>query len=190
MEVIKISFKKLSNIVIKELNDVFSRIDVSQLDKFINEIVSAEKIMLIGVGREGISTRSFAMRLMHLGKKSHWVWDETTPNIGSGDLLIATSGSGEIGHIHYVVTEAKKAGAKIAVVTGTPDRKTPQLADAVLWIPASVFHGKDNVVPSIQPMGNLFEQSLYICFDLIIMMLMEKMKISNKEMKKRHRNVE
>ena len=84
----------------------------------------------------------------------------------------------------------KKAGARIAVVTGVTDRNTPQLADVVLWLPASVFHGKDNVVPSIQPMGNLFEQSLYILYDLIIIMLMEKMDIMGEEMEKRHRNVE
>ena len=34
-------------------------------------ICKAKRIFLMGVGREGISTRGFAMRLMHLGKKSH-----------------------------------------------------------------------------------------------------------------------
>jgi len=186
----KKSFDQLNKIVVKELQDVFERVDQGQINDFMQEIIKAKKIILIGVGREGISTRGFAMRLMHLGKDSYWVWDDTTPGLQPGDLLIATSGSGEIGHIHHVVNEAKKTGARIAVVTGVPDRKTPQLADVVLWLPASVFHGKDNVVPSIQPMGNLFEQSLYILYDLITMMLMEKMDIMGEEMEKRHRNVE
>ena len=37
-----------------------------------------------------------------------------------GDLFIATNGSGAIGHITYVVEQAKKAGATVAVVTGSP----------------------------------------------------------------------
>jgi 6-phospho-3-hexuloisomerase len=183
-------FKELSATIVKELDQVFARIDEQQIERFIQEIIKAKRVFLIGVGREGLSTRSFAMRLMHLGKESHWIWDDTTPNIGPGDLLIATSGSGEIGHIHYVVEAAKQAGARIAIVTGTPDRKTPQIADAVFWVPAAVFHGKDNVVPSIQIMGNLFEQALYISFDLITMMLVEKMKVKREDMVKRHRNVE
>lgn len=183
-------FKELRSTVLKELEQVFERIDEQQIEQLMQEIIQAKRVFLIGVGREGLSTRSFAMRLMHLGKESHWIWDDTTPNIGPGDLLIATSGSGEIGHIHYVVNEAKQAGARIAVVTGTPDRKTPQIADVVFWVPAAVFHGKDNVVPSIQLMGNLFEQSLYISFDLIIMMLVDKMNVDKQEMVGRHRNVE
>lgn len=39
-------------------------------------------------------TRAFAMRLMHMGKEVHWIWDDTTPHIGKGDLLIATLGDG------------------------------------------------------------------------------------------------
>ncbi|MBN1834416.1 MAG: SIS domain-containing protein [Spirochaetales bacterium] len=176
--------------VLEEIRQVFSRIDTDQLHRVVKRLERANRVFLIGVGREGLSTRAFAMRLMHLGKETHWVWDDTTPSMGSEDLLVATSGSGEIGHIHYAVEQAKKAGTTVVVVTGTPDRKTPSLADEVLWIPACVFHGKDNVVPSIQPMGNLFEQSLLICFDLLIMKMMSELGSDPAEMEHRHRNVE
>jgi 6-phospho-3-hexuloisomerase len=118
------------------------------------------------------------------------VWDDTTPEVGPGDLFIFTSGSGEIGHIHFVAELAKAAGATIAVVTGTRTGKTPALADFVLWVPAHVFKGKDTVVPSNQPMGNLFEQTLFVLFDIIVMLLMEELNISEDEMISRHRNVE
>jgi 6-phospho-3-hexuloisomerase len=130
------------------------------------------------------------MRLMHLGKESHWIWDDTTPAIVPGDLLIATSGSGEIGHIDYVVGRAKEAGATVAVVTGMPDRRTARAADHVLRVPASVYHGGDDVVPSIQPMGSLFEQSLLITFDMIVMRLSERLGRSRRDLENRHRNVE
>lgn len=144
----------------------------------------------MGIGREGLATRSFAMRLMHYGKEVHWCWDDTTPAVEEGDLFIFTSGSGEIGHIHYVAEEVKKTGAKIVLFTGVPDRKTAQLADLVIWVPASVYKGKENVVPSIQPMGNLFEQSLFILFDIIVMNLVDNSDITFKEMSERHRNFE
>ena len=184
------NIKDLSATIIKELDQVLSNVDVKAADTLIDAIMRAGRVFFIGVGREGLATRSFAMRIMHLGKECHWAWDDTTPNVGSGDLFIITSGSGEIGHIHYTAEAAKLAGAAVAVITGTPDRKTPQIADVVLWVPACVYKGKDNVIPSIQPMGSLFEQSLFIIFDMIVMLLAEKMGVSYMDMAKRHRNTE
>ncbi len=45
-------------------------------------------------------------------------------------------------------------------------------------------------VPSVQPMGSLFEQSLFILHDLIVLRLMERMGTTASQMAKRHRNVE
>ncbi|WML54809.1 6-phospho-3-hexuloisomerase [Neobacillus sp. PS3-12] len=184
------SFEELSNKILKELNEVLLRVEQHSVRSFMDSVKKANRIFCVGVGREGLATRAFAMRLMHMGKEVHWIWDDTTPNLQKGDLLILTSGSGEIGHLHYVAEMAKSAKVTIAVVTGTPDRKTPKLADVVLWIPACVYKGKDNVVPSIQPMGNLFEQSLLILFDMIIILLTDELNISYLQMSEHHRNVE
>src|SRR5690606_8035889 len=116
-----------------------------QIEDFVAEIIKAKKVILIGVGREGLSTRAFTMRLMHLGIDSHWIWDETTPALGEGDLLIATSGCGEIGHIHYVVEKAKEHGARVALVTGDPYKKTAAIADLTLFLPAAVYLGTADV---------------------------------------------
>lgn len=176
--------------MIEEIKSVFSRMDYSDLDLLVSEIIKANKVILIGVGREGLSTKAFCMRLMHLGIESHWVWDETTPAIEAGDLLIATSGCGKIGHIHYVVEKAKKEGAKVAVVTGDPEQKTARLADELIFLPAAVYLGTADVVPSEQLMGNLFEQSLLIMYDLVIAKLKDELKISREAMEARHRNLE
>jgi len=101
---------------VAELGCVTARLDEVQIVAFMDAIVRARRIFCIGVGREGLSTRGFTMRLMHLGKEAHWIWDDTTPAIGPGDLLIATSGSGEIGHVDYVFDQAVAHGAETAVL--------------------------------------------------------------------------
>lgn len=183
-------FKNLYSTILTELDKVFQRVDLNQVNELMEQIKKADRIFLMGVGREGMATKAFAMRLMHFGKEVHWCWDDTTPSVKKDDLFIFTSGSGEIGHIHYVAEEIKKTGATIALVTGVPDRKTAELADTILWVPASVYKGKDNVVPSVQPMGNLFEQSLFILFDMIIMMLVDSSDTTFEKMSDRHRNFE
>jgi 6-phospho-3-hexuloisomerase len=84
----------------------------------------------------------------------------------------------------------KKQGARVAVVTGDPDKKTSIVADNILFLPAHVYLGTADVVPSNQLMGNLFEQSLLILFDMIIMDLKDRLGENKEEMEKRHRNLE
>lgn len=185
-------YKELYEKMLIEYKQVFERIDQQNLKDFIEQIKKHSRIFCIGVGREGLMTRAFAMRLMHMGKEVHWIWDDTTPGIEKGDLLLATMGDGRIGHIHYVCERAKEKGAVVCVVTGSPSGKTAKdLADQVLFVPASVYRGTDQVVPSCQPMGNLFEQSLLMIFDMAIMMMVEENpELSFEKMSARHRNVE
>ncbi|NLU27404.1 MAG: SIS domain-containing protein [Hungateiclostridium thermocellum] len=185
-------FKTLYKTICNEHEQVFEKVDQAGLGELIDTVKKYNRVFLIGVGREGLATRSFAMRLMHMGKEVHWIWDDTTPNIGLGDLVIATLGDGQIGHINYVCERAKEAGGFIYVVTGSPSGKTAKnLADKVLFLPAAVYRGTDEVVPSIQPMGNLFEQCLWILFDMIIMMIVDETpELSFEKMSARHRNIE
>ena len=175
---------------VAELGRVAARIDDQQVDAFMTAIARAPRIFVVGAGREGLSAKSFAMRLTHLGKATHWIWDDTTPGIAKGDLVIVVSGGGSIGHIDYVFDRATEAGGEIAVITGDPSGITPQKAKLVLFLPAAVYKGKAAVEPSTQPMGNLFEQALFILFDQIAVALAERMGISKAAMEARHRNVE
>lgn len=185
-------FKEMYENILKEHRQVFERVDQAGWRDFVEEIKKHDRIFLIGVGREGMATRAFAMRLMHMGKEIHWIWDDTTPAITKGNLLIATLGDGRIGHINYVCERAKEAGAMLYVVTGSPSGETAKnLADKIFFVPAAVYRGTDDVVPSFQPMGNLFEQCLFILFDMLIMTIVEESsELSFEKMSKRHRNIE
>lgn len=178
--------------ILAEHQKVYHRIDKKSLRCFIDMIKMRKKIFLIGVGREGLMTRALAMRLMHMGKEVHWIWDDTTPAIEPGDLLIATLGDGQIGHLDYVCRRAKEAGGFVYVVTGSPGGMTArEVADAVLFLPAAVYRGIDDVVSSVQPMGNLFEQTILITFDLVVMTIVEETEnLTYEKMSSRHRNVE
>ena len=185
-------YKETYEKILGEYRQVFERVDQDNMRTFIDEVKAHNRIFLIGVGREGMATRAFAMRLMHMGKEIHWIWDDTTPVIGEGDLLIATLGDGRIGHINYICERANEAGAMIYVVTGSPRGDTAKdVADKVFFVPAAVYRGTDDVVPSFQPMGNLFEQCLLILFDIIIMTIVDETPgLTFEKMSKNHRNVE
>jgi len=182
--------QELTSSVLEELRKVFNRINGKEIEDFIKAIIKAKRIFVVGVGREGLSSRALAMRLMHLGKTVHWIWDDTTPAIGEGDLLIANCGNGNIVSVYHVAQKAKGAGASVATITANPTGNIAKLSEAVIHLPAEVWGGGIDVVSSIQPMGCLFEQSLLILGDIIVLLLMKKMGVSAEEMSKRHRNVE
>lgn len=185
------SYEALWQTVLDEHRRVFAAQPQEDLAELMDAIAAAEKIFVVGAGREGIAARSFAMRLMHLGKEVHWEWDDTTPGMHAGDLFLAVNGSGRIGHIDYLLDQAHKTGARIAVITGAPNERTPREADLTVFVPAAVYRGTDpRVVPSVQPMGNLFEQHLFLLFDIAVMLLEKKLQLSHEAMEKNHRNIE
>ena len=183
-------FRELTQMAMNELSAVFNRMDDSNVRQLLELIKATPRIFLLGAGREGLSTRSFAMRLMHLGKNSYWIWDDTTPSIGKEDVLICACGSADVGHENHICKMAKDNGATLALITASSDAYITKIADLIVKVPAAAYRASGDFVPSGQLMGNLFEQTLFIFFDVLIMQLREEMNISTEEMVSRHRNVE
>ena len=146
--------------ILNEFKEVFNGIDRKEVEDLAEIITRVKRVFIVGAGREGLSSRAFAMRLMHLGKIVYWVWGDTTPNIGRGDLLIANCGNGNIVSVYHVAQKAKQAGASVATITTNPEGNMAKLSEVVVHLPAEVWGGGIDAVSSIQPMGCLFEQSL------------------------------
>ncbi|QPK81290.1 SIS domain-containing protein [Schaalia sp. ZJ405] len=184
------SFAENSQTIVSELSEVMQRVSSREVVDLRRAILGARRVIVIGVGREGLAARAFTMRLAHAGIDSHWIWDDTTPSLTADDLLIAVSGSGEIGHIDYVVSRAEKIGAQIAVVTANPQGKTALRAQHIVTVPAAAFLSSGDMVESIQPMGSLFEQSVWLMFDCVILDIEEAEQLDHADLVDRHRNLE
>lgn len=183
-------YQSLYQVILDEHELVFKRQDLAGIERLMDAITKSKRIFVMGVGREGLTAKSFAMRLMHLGYEVYWIWDDTTPGMHAGDLFITVNGSGNISHINCVIENAQKTEASIFAITGSPSGKVSSLVQDYLFVPAAVYKGIDDVVPSVQPMGNLFEQHLFMLFDIIIMALEQRLKVSHDQMSDRHRNIE
>jgi 6-phospho-3-hexuloisomerase len=183
-------FPDRARTVTAEIGEALQRVDPGQLDTLVDELLGAGTVLAAGVGREGLALRSFAMRLGHAGVPTSWVWDDTAPAIGPGDLALVISGSGAIGHLDHVAQRALAAGARLAVVTAEPSGTTATRAHTVLRLPAAAYGAAGDVVPSVQPMGSLFEQVAWVTFDLALLELVDRQGQSLDALASRHRNVE
>jgi 6-phospho-3-hexuloisomerase len=195
------TYRSLTRAIVEEHQKVFEKLDMGQLQAFVDAIAAACHIFVYGSGREGISMRGFAMRLAHLGKPTYWLFDDTTIGMHEGDLFILADGRGDVGIHRYFVKRAHESGAKIAMVTGLPEGNLAKTyADLILFVHSTVYldehsMGPDaprqhDVVPTLQPMGNQFEQHLYLLMDVAAILVKDAMGQSYEDMEARHRNIE
>jgi 6-phospho-3-hexuloisomerase len=176
--------------ILHELQRTVKLISGEGSEALVGAILKSRKIFLAGAGRSGLMAKAFAMRLMHLGIDVHVVGETVTPGLGKGDLLIIGSGSGETASLVSMASKAKKLKAAVAVVTIFPDSTIGQLSDVIVVLPGSPKDKSTSDYKTIQPMGSLFEQTLLLFFDAIILRLMEKQGLDSNTMYGSHANLE
>lgn len=198
--------------VLDEIQQVFKSVE-NGLDNpatdLVEEIarVKDKRIVLHGVGREGLMMRAFTMRLYHLGLNAHCLGDMSCPPIGEGDLFIASAGPGSFSSVDALITTARDAGARVIVATAQPGGKAPRLGHATIYLPAQTMADDNvgngsNLSPTadvagqqynqekILPMGSVYEGAMFVLFEIAVFLLRRKLGETVETMRTRHTNLE
>lgn len=189
-------YANLVNTVQNEISEVLNSIDENKLNQFV-DLLSNPNVKVLGysAGRMGFGLKAFMMRLNHLGIHAYWFGDNYIPPMNENDLFICCSNSGTTKSVANIMDIFKtKAKGKVIAFVGNEDSKMGK--DADLTIKFKTCNGGLNSdddaskINSIQPMTTLTEQSMFILFDLVILMLIDKLHININETKKFHSNIE
>ena len=89
----KENYEKACQDVLAELQKTMASIDAASLERLVDEILAADQVFFVGVGRVMLALQCVCKRLAHLGIKAHYVGEITEPAITKNDLLIVGSGS-------------------------------------------------------------------------------------------------
>ena len=173
----------------QEVARTVGTVQEAEAQALVRAVQNAGSIFVYGAGRVGMVAQTFAMRLSQLGLKSIWVGDVAMPPIGPSDLLIVCSGSGETATVRVVAELAVKRGADVATVTREPRAAIGRLCKVVVTLGGKSPTG-ENPPSSQQPLVSLWEQSLLVFLDGIVMMLMERLGQTSAAMKQRSMNLE
>ncbi len=177
--------------ILQELESALQSVSADDVELLRAGIVQAPRIFIAGKGRSGLQMRAFAMRLMHMGLTVHVVDDVTTPAIGFEDLLLIGSSSGRTASLVEYAKRAKSLGAGLGLITSVQSSPIAEQADIVVKIASPSAKAADaSAIQSIQPMGNLFEQSLGVLLDIVTIQLMETLHLTAEQMFARHANLE
>ncbi len=175
---------------LRELGAVFAALSPDAAEPLVHELTQANRIALYGVGREGLMMRALTMRLFHLGLDAHVVGDMTTPPLGPGDLLVVSAGPGAFSTVGALMGVAKEAGARTLLITAQPGGDAARKADTVTLLPAQTMADDETAQPALLPMGSLYEAAQLIFFDLVTLLLRDRMGQDPAVMRLRHTNLE
>ncbi len=190
--------------IAKFIEEASKRINSDEVSRFIDLLAGlyddpARKVLVMGAGRSGLIGRAFAMRLLHLGYNSFVLGDTIVPSIKKGDVVIAISGSGKTKLIVTAAEAAKQVGATVIAITTFPDSPLGKLADLTVKVPGRTKHSRLDdyfarqilgIHEPLAPLGTLFEDTALVFLDGIIYALMERLRVSEDEMRSRHANIE
>jgi 6-phospho-3-hexuloisomerase len=194
-------YERATRDLIDSVRESLARVDLDQVEKMVAEmLVSTDRrILVLGAGRSGLIGRAFAMRLMHLGFQVYVMGETITPSIGRGDLIIALSGSGTTKLVVTAAEIGKTVGAKIIAVTSYADSDLGKLADDIVLVKGRtrVADEKDYFLRQLMgehelmaPLGTVFEISLMTFLDGVVVELMRRLGLTEKELKIRHATIE
>jgi 6-phospho-3-hexuloisomerase len=160
---------------LKELEACLHGIEEAKLGELIELVAVSKRIVLYGCGREGLMMRALCMRLYHLGLDAHMVADMTTPPVGPGEALLGI---------------ARKTGAATACFTAEPGSQVTISSDFTLVIPAQTMARDQSAPTSFLPMGSLYEGAQFLLYEILVMMLKERLGETAASMRARHTNLE
>jgi 6-phospho-3-hexuloisomerase len=172
-----------------------------EISRFIDLLLEAERIYVMGAGRSGLVAKAFAMRLMHLGLSSFVVGETITPSFTPRDVMVVLSGSGKTKTVADIAETAKEIGGRVGLITSNADSRIGRIANCIVILESLRDEIPDDSTEfdirqmtgehkSFAPLGTIFETTSMIFVDAIISRLMELRKIDENQLKSRHTNME
>jgi 6-phospho-3-hexuloisomerase len=185
------SLMTLYQTALRELAVVFEHLNDVEVERLLDAIIAANRIVVFGGGRERLQIMGFAMRLYHMGLNVAVEGDMTTPPVGPGDLFLVTCGPGSISTGLALMGVAHEARSSVALITAQPKGKGAALSDLVVTLPAQTMADDlGEKKSSVLPMGSLFEGALFVLFEVLVLKLKERLDIDADAMRARHTNLE
>ena len=184
-------YDEASEEVLAELKKTLESVDATALERLAQEILKADQVFFVGVGRVMLALQCVCKRFAHLGIKAHYVGEITEPAIKKDDLLIVGSGSG--GSL-FPLGIAKKAretvDCPIVHIGSNPNSQMKDIADFMVRIPVRTKNYLEDEIDSCQPMTSLFEQSVLLVGDVLAKMIIEQRHLDMRSLWQYHANLE
>lgn len=165
-------FSQIHNYYSRVLQGTTHLIDEADIQQMVDQILSAERIIINGVGSSGLSAKEFQMRLYRMGldavvnADAHMILmsgEVARP----GELMIGISHSGETYEVTHALSQAIAKGAYGLAITSSQGSSLDQVDSCYsIYVHNSKFASTEEFINS--------QVSLMYLIDLLSMRLMEE----------------
>lgn len=186
----KSAFPDSYELILSEVHQAMASIDPAQVEAFVDVLLDAEQVFVVGIGRVMLSLQALAKRLNHIGINTFRVGGINEPAITERDLLVVGSASGESAIPVAIAQVAKKYNAKILHIGSNPRSSIAPITDVFVRIPVKTKLGLPGELPSQQIMTSLFEQCLYVLGDAVVLMIATRRNLDLDSLYRFHANLE
>ena len=178
-------------LILREIEKVLSQSDYTELEDFVQTIFKSKVIVCYGAGRVGLMMKSFTKRLSHLGMEAYFLEDSSVPRLSSQDLLIIGSSSGSTRSVVVIAEIAHSLAVPIIAIGANHNSPISRMAQKRIVLGCLIKKDlQTEGVNSVQPMTSLFEQSLLILLDSVILLMMNLLGENAQNMRLRHNVLE
>lgn len=172
--------------ILEEILGSLKNLDLNKSKIFTDNVLESNKIVVAGAGRVGLFMRGFSMRLAQMGFHASALGDSNVPTLTERDLLVIGSGSGETQTIYDIAKRAKEHAVVLILITSNLESRISKISNLAIQINTPNKLQNNLLAHSIQPMTSLFEQSLCIYLDSVVLNLMDKLGETSDSMWSRH----
>lgn len=129
--------QKITRENIKAIEDTQSLLDIESLEKAIQAISKAKRIMIVGAGFSGVVAKDFSYKLLELGKDVLFESDlhiqfSLLTTMKKRDVLFVVSYSGRTREVYELTKKAKERGIQIITLTSIAQNPIRDLSDIAL----------------------------------------------------------
>lgn len=169
---------RYSRQILADISEAIENVNDESVTEFVESIIRAKNVFIYGSGRSGLICQLFAVRLVQIGLRVHFVGEMTTPIVSKDDVVILVSNTGKTMSVNQTAVISKRIGSKVIAVTGNRKNTLGNTADLVIEIPSK--NGE------YAPLGTVFEDAAGIFFDGIVPEIMKKKGINEQNMRDNH----
>lgn len=180
-------FDDATGFLIDRARASLKRVDRSEIERLIQELEAARHVVIFGRGRSGKVAQAFAIRLGHLGYRSFFVGETSTPPVHEDDLVLLVSGSGETFSVTLTGKIARDMDATVVAVTASPGSDLAEHSDHLIHVPVEQPSERQR---ELAPLGTRFEVTAHLLFDGLVAELMERLGEDEASMSDRHATLE
>jgi len=166
-------FNKVAQELLDEITGMLSMVDPAVYTSLVNNLLSAQNVVVAGDGRSRYVMGTFARRLSRLGRMVTVHGEAVGKKASKGDLLIVASLHGARGTLTALAEGAGKRGALVYTLVGATSSVLASHADYVISIAPQTRTPFESIGGAGRAGTLAFDEAAMVYLDAVLVSLQE-----------------